>query len=333
MIVAASNEPLLFLTGDLKVIAASDSFCRVFQIDPAGLAGRSLPEIGSGEWGNPKLASLLRATASGSAEIAAYEIDLDRFGRKRRRLVVNARKLDDGDPSDSRLLVAIADVTTAREEAAAKDELVREKAVLLREVQHRVANSLQIIASVLMQSARKVQSEETRGHLKDAHQRVMSIAAVQQHLALSEARDVALRPYLTQLCESLAASMISDAAKLSITVEVDGSLVGADKSVSLGLIVTELVINALKHGYTEGRGGHIVVGYHTQGPDWTLTVSDDGVGMPTGALPAKAGLGTSIVEALARQLGAVVAMADNAPGTKVSIAHAAAAEAPAATPL
>jgi len=134
MIVAASNEPLLFLTGDLKIIAFSDSFCRVFQIDPAGLAGRSLPEIGSGEWGMPKLASLLRATASCSAEIAAYEIDLDRFGRKRRRLVVNARKLDDGDPSDSRLLVAIADVTTAREEAAAKDELVREKAVLLREV-------------------------------------------------------------------------------------------------------------------------------------------------------------------------------------------------------
>ena len=88
-------------------------------------------------------------------------------------------------------------------------------------MQHRVANSLQIIAGVLIQSARKVQSEETRGHLKDAHQRVMSIAAVQQHLAESEALDVALRPYLTQLCESLAASMISDAA-FSVAVDVDG---------------------------------------------------------------------------------------------------------------
>ena len=88
-------------------------------------------------------------------------------------------------------------------------------------MQHRVANSLQIIAGVLIQSARKVQSEETRGHLRDAHQRVMSIAAVQQHLAQSEAKDVALRPYLTQLCESLAASMISDAA-FSVAVDVDG---------------------------------------------------------------------------------------------------------------
>ena len=324
MIVAASNEPLLFLTGDLKIIAFSDSFCRVFQIDPAGLAGRSLPEIGSGEWGMPKLASLLRATASGSAEIAAYEIDLDRFGRKRRRLVVNARKLDDGDPSDSRLLVAIADVTTAREEAAAKDELVREKAVLLREVQHRVANSLQIIASVLMQSARKVQSEETRGHLRDAHQRVMSIAAVQQHLAQSEAKDVALRPYLTQLCESLAASMISDAAKLSITVEVDGSLVGADKSVSLGLIVTELVINALKHAFPMQSRGTIDVAYRSNGGEWTLSVRDDGVGMSTGPSAAKAGLGTGIVEALARHLHADVDVSTAGPGAAITISSSAA---------
>ena len=127
MIVAGSNEPLLFLTGDLKIIAASDSFCHVFVINPTGLAGKSLSEIGSGEWGMPKLASLLKATASGSADIAAYELDLDRIGRKRRRLVVNARKLDDVDLADSRLLVAIADVTTAREEAAAKDEVVRER--------------------------------------------------------------------------------------------------------------------------------------------------------------------------------------------------------------
>ena len=325
MIVAGSNEPLLFLTGDLRIIAASDSFCRVFQIDPVGLAGRRLPEIGAGEWGMPKLASLLKATASGSAEIAAYEIDLDRAHRKRRRLVVNARKLDDGDLADSRLLVAIADVTTAREEALAKDELVREKAVHLREVQHRVANSLQIIASVLMQSARKVQSEETRGHLRDAHQRVMSIAAVQQHLALSEARDVALRPYLSQLCESLAVSMISDPATLSIAVEVDDSLVDADKSVSLGLIVTELVINALKHAFPEQSRGKIDVSYRSDRREWTLSVRDNGVGMSSGYSKAKAGLGAGIVEALARHLHADVHVSDAGPGATIAVIGSAAA--------
>ena len=330
-IVAASNEPLLFLTGDLRLIAASASFCRIFQISPDGVVGRRLSDIGSGEWSNPKLASLLKATASGAAEIAAYEIDFEVAGCESRHLVVNARRLDDGDLANVRLLVAISDVTAARADALLKDELIREKAVLLREVQHRVANSLQIIASVLLQSARRVQSEEARGHLQDAHHRVMSIAAVQRHLAMSSSNDVALQPYFVQLCESLATSMISDPDALSIAVEVDESVVDANKSVSLGLIVTELVINALKHAYPEQRHGRIVVRYRSDGPRWTLSVTDNGVGMPAGHPAAKAGLGTGIVEALAKHLHACVAVSDAAPGAAIPISGAGASAIPTAT--
>src|SRR3546814_2575945 len=89
-----------------------------------------------------------------------------------------------------RLLLSISDVTDARSSEKLKDDLLREKAILLQELQHRVANSLQIIASVLMQSARRVQSEEVRGHLHDAHSRVMSIASLQQQLAASSLGDV-----------------------------------------------------------------------------------------------------------------------------------------------
>ena len=66
-IVVSSNEPLLFLSEDQKVIAASASFCRAFEIDPATVSGRGLSELGEGEWAMPKLASLLKATASGAA--------------------------------------------------------------------------------------------------------------------------------------------------------------------------------------------------------------------------------------------------------------------------
>jgi hypothetical protein len=217
-VIASSNEPLLFLAADLKVIAASASFCRAFKIDPASVPGRQLADLGAGEWAMPQLTSLLKTIASGNAQIDAYEVDLIRKGHAPRYLVLNARKLDDGDKNRVRLLLAITDVTSARAEARQKDDLIREKAVLLQEVQHRVANSLQIIASVLMQSARKVQSEEARGHLRDAHNRVMSIAAVQRHLAQSSLGDVALRPYFIQLCESLGASMIHDPERLSIVV-------------------------------------------------------------------------------------------------------------------
>ena len=92
-------------------------------------------------------------------------------------------------------------------------------------------------------------------------------------------------------------------------------------SVSLGLIVTELVINALKHAFPDHRDGRIEVKYDSQGDDWTLSVGDDRVGMPQDPASAKSGLGTSIVEALAKQLDAHVVVSDVAPGTEVSIIH------------
>jgi two-component sensor histidine kinase len=80
------------------------------------------------------------------------------------------------------------------------------------------------------------------------------------------------------------------------------------------------VINALKHAFPDNRGGKILVDYHSRGPNWTLSVNDNGVGMPAEPV-AKAGLGTSIVQALAKQLGALVSVAGTSPGTTVSIAH------------
>ena len=319
-VIDASFAPLMLLDGELKVIAASASFCEAFEIDPSTVHERPLAMLGNGEWEIPQLTSLLKATASGLAEIKAYEVDLVRRGQEPRRLVLNAHKLD-YDKDHVRLLLAVVDVTDVRASEKLKDDLLREKAILLQEVQHRVANSLQIIASVLMQSARKMQSGEARAHLHDAHHRVLSIAAVQQQLAASSLSDVALRPYLTQLCESLGASMIHDHDQVSIEVSVDDSLAGPDASVSIGLIVTELVINALKHAFPGHRHGKITVDYQGHAPRWTLTVADDGVGMPTGPEAGKPGLGTGIVEALVRQLHAELRVADAAPGTTISISH------------
>jgi len=163
-LIAASDAPLLLLDGDLRVIAASQSFGRAFAIDTAQAAGVLVFDLGGGEWDLPRLRSLLSATTSGSAAIEAYEMDLHPDGPETRRLVIKAQKLNYGDPSATRVLMTVSDVTDARIAERLKDDLIREKAVLLQEVQHRVANILQIIASVLMQSARTVQSEETRRH-------------------------------------------------------------------------------------------------------------------------------------------------------------------------
>lgn len=320
-VVGSSTAPLVLLDGDFRIVAASASFFDAFQIDRTGAEGRILFGLRSGEWDVPQLRALLKATGAGNAQIDAYEMDLKGDRAEPRRLVVNAQKLDYGEPEHVRLLLSVTDVTDARLADKLKDDLLREKAILLQEIQHRVANSLQIIASVILQSARRVQSEEARSYLTDAHSRVMSVATLQQQLAASRLGDVELRGYFTQLCESIGASMIRDPDQLTLKVDADASAVAADTSVSLGLVVTELVINSLKHAFPGGRPGRIVVRYHAHGPNWTLSVTDNGVGMPKDAASATPGLGTSIVAALASQLRARIQVADAHPGTTVSLIH------------
>lgn len=102
---------------------------------------------------------------------------------------------------------------------------------------------------------------------------------------------------------------------------VDDSAVEPDVSVSLGLIVTELVINALKHAFPDERSGTIMIDYRSSGAEWTLSITDNGIGMPVGSDAPKAGLGSGIVEALTRNLGAEIRVSDASPGTAVTINH------------
>ena len=320
-LIASSKAPLLLLADDLTVIAASQSFCSAFGIDPATVNGTKLAALGEGEWNVPQLDSLLHATFAGAAAIDAYEMDLVRDGQDTACLVLNAHKLDYGLGAKPRIVLAVTDTTSARLAEKLKDELVQRNQILLQELQHRVANSLQIIASVLMQSARRVQSEETRTHLHDAHQRVMSIATLQKQLAMKSADQVELSRYLKDLCASIGASMIDDQDRVSLVSTVDDTVTSANVSVSLGLIVTELIINSLKHAFPgRNQKGQIKVDYLADGTGWTLSVGDDGNGM-TSEPDARPGLGTGIVEALARQLDATVHVTDQRPGTKVSVVH------------
>ena len=319
-LIAASVAPVLLLDGDLTIVAASQSFREAFNVGPEDIPGASLADLGNGEWHSPQLWSLLKATAYGQASIRACEMDLTSF-QGVRRLVLNAQRLSHGNGVGVRLLLSVQDVTEARADARQKDDLIRDKAILVEEMQHRVANSLQIIASVLMQSVRTVGSDESRDHLRDAHQRIMSVAAVQRQLAGSELSDVELRGYFTDLCRSIGDSMIRDRNRITLSVSVDDSIASSGRSVSLGLIVTELVINAIKHAFPHNREGQITVDYGAHGDGWVLMVCDDGVGVSKDPEEAEAGWGSGIIKALANQLDAVVNQADGKPGLRVSITH------------
>jgi two-component sensor histidine kinase len=247
-------------------------------------------------------------------------------------MLLNARKVQAQAGADATMLLAFTDVTDRRVDERARDvrherteELLRQKQTLLQEMEHRVANSLQIIASILMIKARMVTSEETRAHLSDAHQRVMSVASVQSHLHATDGVElIEVGPYLVTLCDSLAVSMIGQSQPIVLQVMADEGQLRSAQAVSLGLIVTELVINALKYAFPKDTPGSLVmVTFETKGGDWKLVVSDNGVGK---AVPDAAvnpgGLGTIIVGALVKQLDARMDAVSSPNGVSVAVTHA-----------
>jgi two-component sensor histidine kinase len=324
-IVDTVREPLVVLDSDLRVIAASRSYYQFFRLNRQETQGRMLYELGNGQWDIPELRDLLSQIGPQHLTMEAFEVSGEFPGLGHRIMLLNARKVFYEGNNHSTLLLAIEDVTERRTMEREKDALLHEKELLLQEMQHRIYNSLQLIASILLLKARTVLSEETRQHLKDAHQRVMSVAAVQRQLEPSRLHDqVNVGSYLSRLCEGLATSMIRDGRPLFVEVRADGGTVTSTRAVSLGLITTELVLNALKHAFAGRDSGLVVVEYNSTGPDWSLSVTDDGVGRSAGVDGIEhIGLGTGIIEVLARQLDGRVDTTGNSSGTRVAITHAA----------
>ncbi len=325
-IVDTIRDPLLVLDQHLRVVTANRAFHQKFQMSRQDIQDRPVYALGDGQWNIPALRFLLKNVAPQHTVMEAYEVEQDFPGIGQRSMLLNAREVFSQGNAHKLILLTIEDVTERRTAEREIAELLRQKETLLQEMQHRIANSLQIIASILLLKARTVQSEETRMHLRDAHQRVMSVAAVQQQLlATSHGDPIEMGPYLSRLSEALAASMTDDSRPISLKVEAEGGTASSAEAVSIGLIVTELVINAFKHAFVgAGAAGLLVVAYEADETSWRLAVSDNGIGTPEGQSEAdkpSPGLGTIIVEALAKQLDARVDVTRSPHGTTVSITH------------
>jgi len=321
-IVDTVRDPLLVLDEELRVVTASRSYYSAFGVNREETEGRPLFELGNRQWDLPDLRKRLVDIIPNHTTLEKYEIENEFPSIGRRTFLLNARKIFYEGNGATSLLLAIEDDTERRILEREKDQLLTQKDLLLKEMTHRVNNSLSIIASILLLKAATVQSDETRQHLREAHERVLAIATVQEQLQPSAyGEHIEAGPYLTGLCESLAASMISGDQPILLQVDAASGSVTSEHAVSMGLIVTELVINALKHAFPNGGEGRIIVRFESSDTSWRLSVSDNGVGMTTSLTepPVKSGLGTSIIEALTRQLNGRVTISDASPGTTVSM--------------
>jgi two-component sensor histidine kinase/ligand-binding sensor protein len=179
-----------------------------------------------------------------------------------------------------------------------------EKDILLNEVHHRVNNNLQVIASLLRMQATDFPDAQVADALRDSQLRVESMALVHAQLYNSEDwRAVDFAQYAATLTGNLFNAYGIDPARISWKVEIEALKLSVDKAIPAGMIIGELISNALKHAFPQGRHGAVFVGGTCRAGGVELVVQDDGVGVPAIAAPRKVQpLGLKIVAILCRQL-------------------------------
>lgn len=203
---------------------------------------------------------------------------------------------------------------TARLQA---EQLVQENKTLIREGDHRVMNSLQLVQSILaLQSRSQALSEETRTQLKTAGNRVLAIATVHKQLHLTGSlEEVEVDTFLQRLCESLKHTAPAEITAIDVTA--DQMKLGSDTVSGIGLLVAELVTNSFKYAYPAGHSGSVNVGFKRSSTGWRLQVSDQGQGLPEGFdVDQSAGFGMQVVKAFVRRLSATMTVSSG-PGQTV----------------
>lgn len=212
------------------------------------------------------------------------------------------------------------DVTIRKERERQLHQSLREKETLLREVHHRVKNNMAVISSLLALQAGKIEDEGLRIVFAESQQRVKSLALI--HEKLYRAADVAhidFGDYLRLLVQELLSFHHRSGEAITATVEAETMILDIDTAIPCGLIVNELLTNALKYAFPPGRGGEIVILFRRLEQRYILTVRDNGIGLPAGFDYQEAGsLGLQLVEALTAQIRGSWQLSSNG-GTEVVI--------------
>lgn len=178
---------------------------------------------------------------------------------------------------------------------------------LLREVNHRVANSLQLVSALVSLQSNALADDGARAALQDTQRRIAAIAQVHRRLYTSDnVESVDMRDYLGALVDELADTWSTTNAPRHVRLAAEPILLPTDRAVSLGVIVNELVSNACKYAYPSGTSGEIRVALRRTDDGFELIVEDDGVGIDPGMAPRGTGLGSRVINAMAQSLHSAI---------------------------
>lgn len=199
-----------------------------------------------------------------------------------------------------------------------KDALLAQKDVLMKEVNHRVQNSLQLVASFLRLQAKNTDSGMVADQLAEAQARLAAVALVHRRLYREDqVESIDLSRYIEELVADMRTSLGADWAK-HISLELAPVLVPTDRAVNIGLVLTELVINATKYAYID-RAGPIAIVLERHGGKFRLIVADEGRGKDPNAQAQGSGFGSRMMSAMVQRLSGTLDYGDNGPGLRAIV--------------
>ena len=313
-------EPVVFAT-DLegKVVYWNRSAQEIFGLVSEEVRGRPLVDIVVAE-GDDTIRQEIRAALYGSGswngELKARRKDGTLLDTE-----VSLRLLRDAKGVPIGTICVGKDITKRKKAEAALQDALREKELLLREVYHRVKNNLQVILSLLNLQARGVKDRKTLDVLRESQNRIRSMALI--HEKLHQSRDfteINVADYVRGLSQHFMEAYRTDMDRVGLDVEAADIRLDSEKAMLCGFIISELVSNALKHAFPEGKEGRIKVDLRRKGKTAVvLTVSDNGVGLPPSIEVKKSStLGLQLVYALVQQLSGKIGV-DRTAGTTFRI--------------
>jgi PAS domain S-box-containing protein len=318
-LVETIRDGILVLEPDLTIRFANRSFCQTFAVAPEDTVGRRLYEIGNGQWDIPKLRTSLETIISGRKTIEAFEVEYIFPSIGRRIMMLNARKIYRPRNKIQQILLAIEDVTERvrleREHAAAHKRID----MLLQELTHRVKNSLQFIGAMVLIESRSHKSGEGKAALERVSHRITALGQLYSTLSKADTiEDVDAATYLDELCRDLIESVQKEGdTSIVLKTDFESELLPTDRAIPIGLIVNELVTNAVKYAFPGEAKGTVMVMLKRVPGELRLTVADDGQGLDPRR--ADSGLGGRLVDGFARQLGGQVERKSDSQGTTVHL--------------
>ncbi|WP_105421983.1 MULTISPECIES: sensor histidine kinase [Neorhizobium] len=217
--------------------------------------------------------------------------------------------------------IANAELRRAQEKAEQEIRLGKERAeVLLAEVNHRVANSLALVAALIRLQVSSSKSDDVKAALSETQARISAIAGMHRSLYTSDdVRHVEMDKYLGTLVREVQGSVNDDQGP-SIRLDAEPLSLTSDRAVSVGMIVTELLTNALKYAYPAGTEGEVrVLLKRRDEGSALLAVEDDGIGWREGDTPKGTGLGSRIVKSMAATLGSTIHYVPSSSGTRAEL--------------